>query len=124
MNSSREKEWLTIKFSKDIPHEIISFLESVFLITEIRARMGQANGIIFEIRTREKNHNIPHVHAKYGEFSVTINIETAEVIAGNLPYRQQGTAIDWVKTNKANLLGKWKDIAVTACSHTTKSMLQ
>lgn len=29
-----------------------------------------------------KHHNMPHIHAKYGEFEASIGIEEADVLAG------------------------------------------
>ena len=30
-------------------------------------------------------HNLPHIHAKYAEFEVSISIESGEILAGELP---------------------------------------
>ena len=123
INYDFSKDWLMIKTKNEFPSEIISFMENLFLIMEIRERVGTVRGIKFEVRPREKNHNLPHVHAKYDKYEISIAIETGEVLAGNVPPSQQKIAIRWVRDNKEYLLGKWSDIAITATSITTKSRL-
>ena len=105
------------------PKEIISFLEDLFEIYEIRGRVGQENGVVFNIRTNEKNHNIAHVHAEYGDYNVSIRIDNGEVLAGTLPKKKQRIAKEWVLKNKENLLTKWSEIAISATSTMTKSRL-
>lgn len=104
-----------------IPKEIADFLYECFQIYEIRGRVGESNGVKFEVRTREQNHTIPHIHAAYGEYSTSIAIETGEVLAGNLPKKQQKDAVEWVLNKKEYLLGKWKDIAISAFSVMTRT---
>jgi len=42
----------------------------------------------------QKEHNPPHVHALYGEYMSAVDIETLEVLEGDLPNK----ALDLVKT--------------------------
>ena len=118
-----KNEWILQKARRMIPPEIISFMENVFQIYEIRERVGAVRGIRFEVRTRENNHNRPHVHAEYDKYSVVVDIENAEVIDGNLPKSQRRIAEAWVKDNQDMLLEKWNNIAITAVSKMTKSSL-
>ncbi len=117
------KDWMMIKAKEIIPKEIVSFLETTFLIMEIRERVGKIHGIKFEVRTKEGNHTIPHVHAEYDKYNVSIEIESGRILAGNLPHSQQKIASAWVVSNKEKLLGKWNDISVSATSALTKSRL-
>lgn len=105
------------------PKDIISFLDSVFEIVEIRGRVGYSNGITFVIRTDEKKHHIPHVHAAYGKYNISIEIETGKVLAGNLPSKNQRLAVEWVVANKVRLLNDWKNTAISATSTMTTSMI-
>ena len=118
-----QNDWLILKAKGIIPNEIVGFLEDVFQIMEIRERVATIRGIKFEVRSKEQNHNKPHIHAEYDKYAISIDIETGEVLAGNLPASQQSKAIRWVKDNKDFLLGKWSDIAVSATSITTKSRI-
>ena len=122
-NYDFQNDWLMLTAKKMIPEEIVSFMKNIFQIMEIRARVGDIRGIKFEVRTREQNHNIPHVHAEYDNYSISIGIENGDVLAGNLPKSQQIIAQEWVEEHRDYLLGKWNDIAISATSVTTKSRL-
>ena len=105
------------------PRDITSFLDCVFEIYEIRGRVGSENGIKFSIRTNEQNHSLPHVHAEYGEHNISIEIANGNILAGNLPKKNQKIAVEWVLKNKDKLLNDWKNIAISATSSTTMSRL-
>jgi len=105
------------------PKEIIIFLEEVFEIYEIRGRVGTNNGVVFQVRTNEGNHALPHVHAQYGEYSISIEISTGKILNGNLPKKKEKTASEWVLDHKAELLASWRSISISAISTTTKTQL-
>lgn len=114
-------EYIVAKFT--FPSEIIAFLDDVFEIYEIRGKVGRENGVVFEIRTNEQNHSIPHVHASYGEHNISIGIESGIVFAGNLPKKNQKAAINWVLSHQEKLLNDWKNIAISAISNMTATSL-
>jgi hypothetical protein len=95
----------------DCPVDICEFLMETFLIIQIRANVGNWKGISFQIRSKETPHRNPHVHASYGEFNISIDINTLET-KGNLPYKKQKDAKEWVEKNKEELLGKWNNINI------------
>lgn len=105
------------------PKEIIHFLNTVFELYEIRKRVGTKNGIVFEIRSNEQNHVIPHVHARYGEYNISIEIATEKVLAGNLPKKNQNAAVAWVIEHKEMLLTVWKDFTLSETTTMTMSNL-
>lgn len=55
-----------------------------------------------------KEHNPPHFHAYYGDYSAVIAIDTLEVISGSLPPRVKGLVIEWADLHKEELLKNWK----------------
>lgn len=56
----------------------------------------------------DKRHNLPHIHAEYqGEVAV-IEIETAEILAGNLPPKKLRLVQAWIEIHKDELLADWK----------------
>ncbi|MCQ2548041.1 MAG: DUF4160 domain-containing protein [Clostridia bacterium] len=114
-------EWLIKK--SELPKEIVQFINAVFELVEIRGRVGQQNGIEFSVRSNEKNHPIPHVHARYGEYEISIAIETAEILAGNLPPKRVAVAQKWVLKHKNDLLTKWNDFTISATSTMTISRI-
>ena len=105
------------------PREIVSFINTTFELLETRARVGEVKGIVFQVRTNEKNHSIPHVHAKYGEYEISISIDTGEVLAGNLPPKNQKIAQDWVLKHKSQLMTEWQDLAISAIAPLTVSRI-
>lgn len=106
----------------DVPTEISEFLINLFEIYEIRANVGNFKGVKFEIRTKETPHNKPHVHASYGEYNISVEIGTLKT-KGRLPLKKQKYAVEWVKQHEEYLLGKWKDIALSAKLPYTNSLL-
>jgi len=55
-----------------------------------------------------KEHGIAHFHAIYGEFNGVFNIETLELMEGDLPPRALRLVNDWAKKYQAELLTMWK----------------
>lgn len=108
----------------NIPKEFDDFFYNTFHLMEIRGCVGKENGITFEIRSKESNHNIPHLHASYGEYNISIALDNQEILAGNLPIKKQKFAQNWVRANKEKLLGKWNKIRISTYSTTTISRLE
>lgn len=105
------------------PQEIVRFLHDVFAIYEIRGRIGSEKGVKFIVHTLEQNHVVPHVHAEYGGYHISIAIKDQKILAGNLPPKQQKIAQQWVEEHREDLLSKWADIAISAISTMTQSQL-
>lgn len=114
-------EWIIPR--EDIPSEIRNFINQTFEIYEIRALIDKVDGIKFIVHSDEKNHSIPHIHAEYGEYAVSIRIDTGEVLAGNLPKKNQKIAQQWVLEHQSELKGIWKDKVISAVSHLTQSAI-
>lgn len=115
------EEYRYIQFTT--PHEIIQFMQDVFLIYEVRGQIGFQNGIKFIVHTIEQNHVVPHIHAEYGEHQISISIADQKILAGNLPKKQQKIAQAWVKEHREELFSKWSDIAISAVASMTMSQL-
>lgn len=54
----------------------------------------------------EKHHN-PHIHARYGEFKASIDIETAEILDGEIPGRQLRLVQAWIEIHRDELMADW-----------------
>lgn len=104
----------------DIPNELLYFFWEVFDLYNIREKVGQYKGIVFEVRTKEGNHVRPHVHAAYNKYNISVSLDTFEVLAGNLPKKQERIACEWVKNNVELCQAKWdqfhleKSLALTS----------
>jgi hypothetical protein len=61
-------------------------------------------GIVIGIYHRE--HPPPHFHAVYGEYQVTVDIETG-VVHGDFPKRALHHVLEWLDLHKDELLEDW-----------------
>ena len=59
-----------------------------------------------------KNHNLPHIHAKYAEFEASITISDGEILAGDLPRKQLRLVQAWIELHKDELIANW-EIAIS-----------
>jgi len=53
------------------------------------------------------DHNPPHLHARYGEFEILINITDLSVFAGQFPPRAFGLLMEWTSLHNDELLVNW-----------------
>lgn len=54
----------------------------------------------------------PHFHVEYENFKALIEITTLAVIAGKLPPRAIGLAMEWATLNQDQLLSMWNNAKV------------
>ena len=63
-------------------------------------------GIVIKIfLTRE--HNPPHFHALYGEYSGLIDIQTLDMIEGDLPAKAQEIIKEWATVHRTDIMKMW-----------------
>ncbi len=55
-----------------------------------------------------KQHNLPHIHVRYQGTKAIFNIETCEIIEGDLPKKQQKLVSAWMEIHKDELLANWE----------------
>lgn len=60
------------------------------------------------IRMYYDDHNPPHFHVFYGEYEAMININTLEIIKGELPRRVLAMTIEWASIYRDALKEDWK----------------
>ena len=63
-------------------------------------------GIIIKIFFGD--HPPPHFHAVYGDYNGLFNIETLELIEGDLPKRAIKMIVEWAAIYKNELMDMWK----------------
>ena len=63
-------------------------------------------GII--IRMYFGDHNPPHFHAIYQEFTAEYDINTLAAINGNLPARAHALVLEWASLHRTDLLEDWQ----------------
>lgn len=60
------------------------------------------------IRMFFNDHAPPHFHARYGEFEATVDLNTLEVIEGQIPTRALSLVQEWAKIHKEELIEDWR----------------
>jgi Domain of unknown function (DUF4160) len=60
------------------------------------------------IRMFYNDHSPPHFHARYGEFEVTIEIESLAVMEGHFPGRAMHLVREWAAVHKSELHENWQ----------------
>ncbi len=63
-------------------------------------------GILIKMYFRE--HGVPHFHAMYDEFNGVFDLQTLDLIEGDLPHRAQRMVIDWAAQYKDELVRMWQ----------------
>ncbi len=56
-----------------------------------------------------REHGVPHFHAIYSEYNGVFEIESLEMIEGDLPARAQKLVKEWAKNYQKDLLLMWNE---------------
>ena len=54
-----------------------------------------------------QQHHQPHVHAQYQENNAVFDIETGEIITGEIPNRNKKLVQAWIENHRDELLANW-----------------
>ena len=66
-------------------------------------------GIIIRLYLMDQQqHNMPHIHARYAEFEAAIDLENAEILAGELPRKQLRLVQAWIELHRDELFADWE----------------
>jgi len=63
-------------------------------------------GIVIQIRFN-REHNPPHFHAIYGDREGAFDIDTLEMLVGDLPLKAQNLVREWASQYKSELKEMW-----------------
>ncbi|NCS76745.1 MAG: DUF4160 domain-containing protein [Microcystis aeruginosa K13-07] len=55
------------------------------------------------------DHPPPHFHAIYGDYNALFNLETLEIIEGDLPNRATKMVVEWATIYQPELLKMWNN---------------
>lgn len=55
-----------------------------------------------------KQHHLPHIHARYQDYSAVFAIETAEIMDGNLPPNKRKLVSAWIEIHRDDLIADWQ----------------
>lgn len=64
-------------------------------------------GLVIKMFFRQTEHNPPHFHAVYGDFVGEFNIQTLEMIEGDLPLKAQKLVKEWATIHQKELMDIW-----------------
>lgn len=64
-------------------------------------------GLVIKMFFKPKEHEPPHIHALYGEFIGIFEIETLEMIEGDLPNKAKQLVREWLTMHQTELLTMW-----------------
>ena len=67
-------------------------------------------GIVIFMNFNE--HPPPHFHARYGDFQITVEIQTG-IIEGKFPKRALALVLEWYEKHKSELLDNWNSLIKT-----------
>jgi hypothetical protein len=68
-------------------------------------RISEFFGIV--IRMYYNDHWPPHFHAEYGKYEAVYQIETIEVLRGELPRRAHALVVEWTTLHRGELMENW-----------------
>lgn len=64
-------------------------------------------GMVIKMYFQQKEHNPPHFHVVYGEYMGVIDIQTLNMIEGDLPQKAVSLVKEWAQQHQAELLNIW-----------------
>lgn len=64
-------------------------------------------GILIKMYFQQAEHNPPHIHAIYGEYMGAIDIQTGELLEGDLPNRALKLVQEWLQVYRQEILDIW-----------------
>ena len=64
-------------------------------------------GLIIKMFFMQSEHTPPHFHALYGEYVGEFDINTLEILEGDLPTRAVKLVQEWAAIHQAELLDMW-----------------
>jgi hypothetical protein len=64
-------------------------------------------GVVIKMYFSQSEHSVPHFHAIYGEYNAVFDIQTLEMLEGDLPMRAERLAREWATQYQPDLLQMW-----------------
>ena len=64
-------------------------------------------GLVIKMYFQQSEHNPPHFHVLYGEYTGSVNIESLEMMEGDLPPKALSLVREWAEKHTDDLLKIW-----------------
>jgi hypothetical protein len=72
-------------------------------------RISSFYGITIWMYHDERHHRgRAHFHARYGEDEASVDLETLEILAGQLPGRARRLVVEWARAHRDELQENWR----------------
>ena len=65
-------------------------------------------GITIKMYFKQSEHNLPHIHAIYGEDVAVLDISNGEIIEGSLPPKALSLVREWLSIHKDEVKRIWE----------------
>ncbi len=65
-------------------------------------------GIIVRMYCGQAEHNPPHVHVYYHEHKAIVDVNTCEIVQGELPKKQAKLVVAWAELHQEELMADWE----------------
>ena len=66
------------------------------------------DGLVIKMYFSQSEHDPPHIHVQYAEYSAVVDIKTGNILEGRLPKTQTKKIKEWINNNKDELLEMWE----------------
>ena len=64
--------------------------------------------IVYMYLIDNKQHKLPHIHVKYQEHEVIVEIPDGEVLEGSIPNSKMKLLQAWIELHKDELIANWE----------------
>ena len=64
-------------------------------------------GMVIKMYFIQADHNPPHIHAIYGDCMGAIDIQTGDMLEGDLPAKALSMVQEWIGLHQVDLLAMW-----------------
>jgi hypothetical protein len=64
-------------------------------------------GMVVKMYFAQKEYNPPHIHVIYGDYMSAIDIQTLDVLEGDLPEKALNLVKEWIQQHQSEILEIW-----------------
>ncbi len=64
-------------------------------------------GILIRMYYAPKEHNPPHIHVYYQDYTAVLSLAECEITEGSLPAKQLRLVIAWIEIHREELIANW-----------------
>lgn len=65
------------------------------------------DGIVIKMYFSQSEHDPPHIHIKYAEYSAVVSIETGDILEGIFPTKEMNKVRKWTDLHRDALMNMW-----------------